>query len=166
LTGPDETAKLIGSIMPVGSGEIHLSSKVKEDFHFPWLQFLAEGLLDSGRRNEAAEQVSRMMELTIRSLKQQGAFFAAYSADEGDGVGERNNLHGLAPLGLFLKTLGVQIISPRQVRLEGISPFPWQVTLRHRGLFIVRDADRTEVTFPDGRTAMVTDAGACIVSIE
>ena len=166
LTGPDETAKLIGSIMPVGSGEIHLSSKVKEDFHFPWLQFLAEGLLDSGRRNEAAELVSRMMELTIRSLKQQGAFFAAYSADEGDGVGERNNLHGLAPLGLFLKTLGVQIISPRKVRLEGISPFPWQVTLRHRGLFIVRDADRTEVTFPDGRTAMVTDAGACIVSIE
>ena len=45
------------------------------------------------------------------------------------------------------------IVSPRKVYLSGRNPFPWPVTIRHKGLTIVRAHDSTNVTFPSGRSA-------------
>ena len=115
------------------------------------------------RRDEAAHLVTRMMEITVQSLKQQGSFFAGYNSKSGAGVGEHNKLYGLAPVGLFLETLGVKIISSKQVRLEGTNPYPHPVTLRYRGLVVTRHADHTEITFPDGKKVEVNDAQPCMV---
>ena len=166
LSSPEDGEKILEKILSEEAAEISLFSKGEDDIHFPWLQFLGEGLLISGRRVEASRLVTRMMELAIQSLKQQGSFFDGYTAGTGSGTGDQNSLHGLAPLGLFLRTLGVQIISSKQVRLEGSNPFPWPVTLRHRGLIIVRNSDHTEITFPDGRTSRVSDPAACLISIQ
>ena len=166
LSFPEDVEKILKTVLNDETEEILLSSRINDEIHFPWLQFFGEGLLISGKRVEASRLINRMMDLTIRSLKQQGSFFDGYTANTSSGTGERNSLHGLAPLGLFLKTLGVQIISSKQVRLGGRSPFPWPVTLRHRGLVVVRDAEYTEITFPDGRTTRVSDPDACIVSIQ
>jgi hypothetical protein len=163
LTDLDQLEQLLGSVMPNGSREILLSNKRKGDIHFPWLQFLGEGLLELNQRDEAVQLVTRMMDLTVQSLKQQGSFFAGYDQKSGIGVGERNKMYGLAPLGLFLETLGVRIISSKQVRLEGKNPFPWPVTLRYRGLVVTRHADHTEITFPDGKKVEVNDAQPCMV---
>ena len=83
----------------------------------------------------------------------------------GTGVGERNALSGLAPVGLFLKILGVQIFSATRVRLEGQNPFPWTARVQYQGLTIKRYADRSEVVFPNGKQVEVTDETPCIVSI-
>ena len=141
-------------------------AKVEEDneVQFPWNQFIGSGLLDYGWRSEVSQLMTRLMETSIDSLKQQGAFFNSYQAESRVGQGERNSLRGLAPVGLFLQTLGVQIISPDMVRLEGLNPFPWPVTLRYRGLVIDRQVDFTDITFLDGRNIRVTDPAACVVS--
>ena len=136
------------------------------EVQFPWNRLIGEGLLAYGRRSEACRLITRLMETSIRNLKQHGAFFNSYAARDGAGLGERNNLHGLAPVGLFLNTLGVQIISSNAVRLEGVNPFPWKVTIKYRGLVIHRSAEYTDIIFPDGQTARVTDAAACLVSRE
>jgi hypothetical protein len=60
----------------------------------------------------------------------------------------------------------VQIISARSVRLEGTNPFPWPVTLKYRGMTIVRNTDVTDIIFPDGETTRVTNTAACLVSQE
>ena len=134
------------------------------EVQLPWNQLIGSGLLDYGWRTEVTQLMTRLMETTIDSLKQRGAFFNSYQAESRVGQGERNSLRGLAPVGLFMKTLGVQIISPDTVRLDGFNPFPWPVTLRHRGLVVVRKADRTDITFPDGQNIRVTDPVACLVS--
>ncbi|MCJ7531343.1 MAG: hypothetical protein MUO64_09980, partial [Anaerolineales bacterium] len=84
----------------------------------------------------------------------------------GQGIGKRNALVGLAPVGLFLEILGVTLMSPWRVSLVGKNLFPWPVRIHYRGLNIYREADRTIVTFPDEQTVTITDPAPCVVSLE
>lgn len=131
---------------------------------FLWNNFAGEGLLAYGMRSQAARLVTRLMVTAVKSLRLHSAFFNSYQPESGSGLGEMNSLAGLVPVGLFLRTLGVEIISNNQVRLEGMNPFPWNVTIQYRGLSIERSTDRTEVTFPDGEKVLVSNPTACLVS--
>ncbi len=133
--------------------------------HLPWNLFICEGLLRYGFRSDAARLVAHFMTAVIQNLKQNQAFFARYHAESGNGIGERNALSGFAPVGLFLQVLGVQILSPTRVRLEGKNHFPWEVTIRYRGLKVVRGLDQTVVTFANGRSVTITDTSPCVVEM-
>ncbi len=104
------------------------------------------------------------MNAVILNLKQMRAFSQRYHAELGSGIGERNALNGLAPLGLFLQTLGVTIHSTTRVRLEGRNPFPWPVTIKYRGLTVVRGLEETTLTFPNGAVTTVTETAPVIVT--
>ncbi len=132
--------------------------------HLPWNHLIGEGLLAYGFRIEATRLTAHLMNATIQSLKQASAFYQYYHAERGTGIGERNGLGGFAPVGLFLQALGVTIFSSTRVRLEGQNLFPWPVTLKYRGLTVVRELDQTVVTFPNGSTVTVTDTSPTIVS--
>ena len=132
--------------------------------HLTWNNFIGEGLLAYGYRHEAAQITTRLMNAVIGSLKQDHVFFERYHAVTGVGLGERASCLGLAPVGLFLKTLGVEVLSPTSVRLEGTNPFPWPVTLAFRGLKVVRGLESTEVTFVNSAPITVTDPAPCVVS--
>lgn len=130
---------------------------VGQAVHMPWNHLVGEGLLAYDLRAEAALLTARLMTAVITQLKRQRAFARAYHAELGDGLGERHTLHGLAPLDLFLQTLGVEIRSPRAVVLSGKNPFPWTVTVQYRGLMVTRQAESTQVTFPDGQSLSLAD---------
>ena len=132
----------------------------------PWQQLIGEGLLTYGYYSEAAQLIARSMNAVILNLKQQHAFYRAYHAERGVGIGERNALAGLAPLGLFLQTLGVQFLPGSRLRLSGKNPFPWPVTVKYRGLSVTRRSDQSEVTFPDGRTVALSDPSDTLVCPE
>jgi hypothetical protein len=127
---------------------------------------IGEGLLKYHFRSEAADLVSRLMGAVVHSLRENGVFQRYYHADTGEGIGERNALSGLAPLGLFLETLGVRLISNKRVFLTGFNPFPWPVTVKYRGTTILRQQDRTSVTFPNGQNVLVDDPSPMIISLE
>ncbi len=132
--------------------------------HLPWNQLIGEGLLGYGFRDEAARLTENTMKAVIQSLKQNHVFYERYHAVTGGGLGERGALTGLAPVGLFLRTLGVEIVSSTRVRLEGRNPFGWPVTISYKGLKVVRGPERTEVTFPNGQIVSVSDLAPCTVS--
>lgn len=134
--------------------------------HPPWNQLLGEGLLAYGLRTEAAQLTAHLMAAVIDNLKKRRAFFQAYHAETGAGMGERNALAGLAPLGLFLQTLGVEFLPRNRVRLSGKNPFPWPVTVKYRGLAVTRQAERSVVIFPDGQTLALDDPTDAVVSAE
>ncbi len=131
-----------------------------------WNQLIGEGLVQYGFRAEAAELVTHLMNAITSNLKQERAFRRYYHADNGQGAGERNALHGLAPVGLFLDALGVRLISSWRVALTGSNPFPWPVTVKYRGLTVLRQKEKTMVIFPDGQTTVVENPDPCIVSLE
>ena len=132
--------------------------------HLPWNQLIGEGLLAYGFRTEASRLTAHLMNAVIQSLKQTHAFYQRYHAERGAGIGERNALNGFAPLGLFLQALGVTVISPTRVRLEGKNLFPWPVTIKYKGLIVERGPESTMITFPNGETTTITDSNPTIVS--
>ncbi len=148
-----------------GSGQRAEANPVCLSVHLPWNHLIGEGLLEYGFRAEAARLTTNLMNAIIQNLKGNRAFYQHYHAETGAGLGERNALTGLAPLGLFLQTLGVTILSPTKVRLEGKNPFPWPVTVQYRGLTIRRDMDSTEIIFSNGKSAIVSDPKPCVVTM-
>jgi hypothetical protein len=131
----------------------------------PWNELIGEGMLAYGCRLETAALVERLMQGVIIALGQSGAFHRIYQADSGVGVGERNALQGLAPFRLFLDTLGVRIISPKRIFIEGFNPFPWPVTVKYRGTTILRQKDKTTVVFPDGQTLSTDKTTPSIITL-
>ncbi|MEW6094005.1 MAG: hypothetical protein AB1531_08585, partial [Chloroflexota bacterium] len=82
---------------PGRSGQALQSASVCQAVHLPWNALIGEGLLAYGFREEAAQLTARLMSAVIVNLKKQRAFYRAYHAETGAGLGERNPVHGLAP---------------------------------------------------------------------
>jgi hypothetical protein len=140
------------------------AESVSQAVHLLWNLFICEGLLKYGFRSDAARLVAHTMTAIIQNLKQNRAFYARYHAENGTGIGERNALTGLAPLGLFLRVMGVEILSPTRVWLEGENPFPWDVTICYKGLKVIRGLKETKVIFANGKTVTVTDIAPTLIT--
>jgi hypothetical protein len=138
---------------------------VAQSVHLPWNLLICEGLLSYGFRSDAARLFAHNMTAVIQNLKQNRAFHARYHAERGTGIGERNALSGLAPVGLFLKIVGVKILSATRVRLEGENPFPWDVTIQYKGLKVIRGQKKTEVLFANGKSVTVEGGESTVVEV-
>lgn len=134
--------------------------------HMIWNSLIGEGLLKYDYQQEAVDLISRLMKVLTQNLKVNNSFYNYYHAENGHGLGERNSLAGLVPIRLFLDALGVRIYSPNKVWISGKNPFPWPVTLRYRGLIVIRDFHRTIITFPGGQTAIIKSSEPRIVTVE
>lgn len=141
------------------------AESVSQAVHLSWNLLIGEGLLRYGFRSDAARLVAHIMTGIIQNLKQNRAFYARYHAEKGTGIGERNALSGLAPLGLFMKVLGVEILSATRVKLEGDNPFPWDVTIQYKGLKVIRGTNKTEVVFANGKSVTVTGSKSTVVEL-
>jgi hypothetical protein len=106
------------------------------------------------------------MRAVVMNLKRDQSFRRFYHAQTGVGIGERDALVGLAPLQLFLYVLGVKLYSPTRVEIAGRNPFPWPVTVKYRGLTVLRQSDKTTIIFPDGQAVTLDGAEPRIVALE
>lgn len=121
-----------------------------------WNSLLAEGLLAAGRRTEAAELVQKMLASCRATLERDRGFRTVYHPDVPGGFGRRDSAYGLFPLRLFLDVLGVRLVSPWKLEIEGSNPYPWPVQVRWRGLQVERPVQgSTVVQFPDGHEVEV-----------
>jgi hypothetical protein len=142
------------------------ADQLSNSIHIPWNHLIGEGLLTYGYRRETVRLTAHIMSAIIQNLKRSQSFYQSYHAETGTGMGERNTVHGLAPLGLFLNALGVEIISPNRVILSGENLFPWPVTVKYKGLTVSRLMEHTEIIFPNGRPVIVNDPTESVVSNE
>lgn len=141
------------------------SSTLEQPVSIVWHTLLLEGFIAYGYREHAADQFQRLMRLITSKLANHRSFFAEYDAETGAGIGVPYTIFGLAPLGLFLRILGVEMQDNREVRLEGSNPFPWDITLRYRGLEVQRGMKKTTVTFPNGHSATVENQGRKMIQL-
>jgi len=139
---------------------------VSYSVHLAWNQLIGEGLLAYGYRRDVARLTAHLMSAIIQNLKRSQSFYRTYHAETGAGQGERNTLHGLAPLGLFMAALGLEIQSPTRVILKGENLFPWPVTVKYKGLTVTRMMGQTEVIFPNGQPVNLTDPTDAVVSCD
>ena len=151
-------------LQPFGIGMLPLDQMPPEPgglacVHLPWNILVIEGLLHYGYQQLSADLLQRLMNGLLHSLRQSGSFRELYHAETAQALGERNHLRGLPPVGLFLKTLGISSLRNNEVILHGFNPFPWNVTVKYRGMSITRHAQDTVVTFSNGETITVAGEG-------
>ena len=116
----------------------------------PLNALLLSGLVRYGYRPQAAHLFQRIMDGLLACVRQEKALFEAYNADVPQGLGQRQDVVGAAPVEALLEILGLQLATPRRVRIEGHHPFDRPMTVRWRGLTVRREASVTRITFPDG----------------
>jgi hypothetical protein len=131
-----------------------------------WNLFVIEGLIKYNFRSEAAQLFARLVNVIIKSLKEENCFREYYDAETGKGFGERNHLGGIIPVGLFIELLGLKIYSAKKIHISGHSPFPWTVTLQFKGLVIIRHQYETVIIFPDGQSVEVKQPNPTMVFLE
>ena len=64
-----------------------------------------------------------------------------------------------------MQALGVTLLSATKVKLEGKNLFPFAVTIKYKGLTIVRTSEQTTVTFSNGESVIVKEETPCIVEM-
>ena len=163
---------LIGTFMlPYGAPICHLELKSANPASLngvspQWISLVGEGLLGYGYRKEAAELFTRTMDGITASIKGFTSFREYYNAETGLPIGERNHLRGLAPVGLFLKLVGIQKLAQREVILTNFNPFPWPVTVQYLGTTVVSRLAEAVVTFSTGESICVSGPGPHRVSLD
>jgi hypothetical protein len=130
-----------------------------------WNSLVGEGLLRYAQSRRAAELVTRLMKAITHNLKLGQAFYRSFDVASGHAEGERNALLGLAPLGLFLQTVGIQIITPYKVKLIGSNPFPWPVTVKYKNLTVIQHNKKAMIIFPDGQSVTVRNDQPQVISL-
>lgn len=131
-----------------------------------WNYLICDGLLKRDQRQLAASLMTRIMKLIIKNLASSRSFFAEYHGVTAAGMGSGYEITGMAPLGLFLRILGVRIEHQREVVVEGKNPFPWPVSIRYRGLDVHRGREETTITFPTGQRTTIADAAHKVVRLK
>jgi hypothetical protein len=125
----------------------------------PWNHLIGEGLLRYGYRDLAASLVTRLMNNVINSLKEHHNFRQYYHAETGLAAGERGHLHGLAPVGLLLQTLGIRHLGSKEILLDGFNPFPWTIIVQYHKVQLTFFPDKTEIIFPNGQKVTLDHPG-------
>lgn len=142
------------------------ASESNYTFNLLWIQLIGEGMLKYGYHNEVAQLFTQIMPSIVQSLKTRRGFSEYYSVTSGKGQGEKNFISGIAPISLFLDTIGVRLISPQKMASRGFNPFSWPVTVKYRCLSINKKKEKTIVIFPNGETTEIEDKTPKIISFD
>jgi len=121
-----------------------------------WLTLMGEALIESGKMQEATELVQRILRVQTSVLKANKRFSEFYDSDKPEGLGEPANVAGIVPVHLLMRVLGVRIISSAKVWVGGTYTWGQAVTLRQRGVEVIRQDKSTTVTFPSGYSTQVS----------
>ncbi|MEJ2010919.1 MAG: hypothetical protein P8X64_01705 [Anaerolineales bacterium] len=114
------------------------------------------GLLRYGYRQRAVELVRKLMPAVVERLQREGDFGTYYHPDESKPLGSQHGFEGLAPLDLFLESLGLRLSEPSRVRVEPGNPYPWPISIRWRGLTVKYQDEQVIIVFPDGASVRVS----------
>ena len=163
LTSEREYARPYGAPLSPRGGQ--KAASWRRAVWMPWNTFAVEGLLAHGEAAAAARLLESLAAAAESALRAQGTFAEAYHADTGEALGGRETLSGLPPVGLWLRTAGIEPLSPHKVRFTWPTPFEEEITAAFWGWRIRRAPGRTLITTPDGETRTLTAPEPCEVEI-
>lgn len=144
----------------------YVSTEICQHINLMFVALIIEGINHHGYKLIAVDLFSKIMDAVIKNLKTDGSFRQFYDASTGDGVGERNILNGIVPVGLLLEILGVRILSPWKIEIRDENPFPWPVTIKFKGLTVMKQREKTTLIFPDGQIQEINDTNPQIIALE
>ena len=99
------------------------------------------------------------MNAAAASLKTHQSFRQYYHAGVCLATGERGHLHGIAPVGLFLRVIGIRQLGQKEIIVDGFNPYSSPIHVQYRKVRLTCYADKTEITFASGQKVTVDQPG-------
>lgn len=131
-----------------------------------WNTLIIEGLANHGETQKAAEFFINMMNGIVQGLKDYDGFYPLFDTKTAQPVGQYNAISGLVPMRLFLKIVGINLLSPTKVAVWGSNPFPWPIEINWRGLTLWKEGEHTRITFPNGAAAEYNSEKPVLITAE
>jgi hypothetical protein len=122
-----------------------------------WVTLLGEGLIEYGRLDLAAALLQRLLRAQIAVYKERKSFFEFYNSDKPEGLGETGHLGGIVPLHLFLRIVGVRVISSTKIWTGGAYPLDTPTRIQQHGVTVQRTRENTTVQFASGHTVTLSN---------
>ena len=116
-----------------------------------WNNILLSWLIENDEREQAFRLYSQLMVAQSSLLKSEHVISENWQVQSGRAQGLKNSVSGLMPICLFLELAGIHIYHENKVRLQGSNPFPWQISIRFRGLEVTRNGKNATIRFPNGQ---------------
>ncbi len=117
-----------------------------------WLTLIGEGLLHYGYTRQAVDVLTNLLTAQTRVLTEQKKTFEFYHSDEAQGCGERGHLVGIVPLYLLMEAVGVRILSPGKVSVNGTFAWNRRIRIAQHGVAVERSDKGVQIKFPSGHT--------------
>jgi hypothetical protein len=128
-----------------------------------WNAFIIEGLLRYGYNEIAVDLLDKLALNMSGSLAEHGAFYRCFLHNR-EPVSEENPLSGLFPVRLALKLLGMQVNSQNRILIRENSPYDMPVTVKYRGMKMIRQKEQAQIAFPNGQSVLVSGPGTHLVT--
>jgi hypothetical protein len=120
-----------------------------------WNTLLGEALIEHQQLEAATEAIYKLMEVQIKALREHNMFREFYHSDQPIGLGDQGHVNGIIPLHLFMRVIGVRIISDHAVWTGGPYYWPTPMTIRQHGVEVQRSRDETRIQFPNGHSVQI-----------
>jgi hypothetical protein len=153
----------IPEVLPVGQEQ---PEGLQSPINILWNTLITQGLARNGCTEPAAVLFTNFMTAIIGGLRNYDGFYPYFQMEDGQPLGEKNAISGLAPIRLFLEIAGIRILSPCKVALWGHNPFPWPIEITWQGLSLRREEAEVRITFPDGTTCTCENADPVVITPE
>jgi hypothetical protein len=128
------------------------------------LSMVMDGLIHYGYREDASRLVMGLMKAIIRNVKTDGYFHESWDALSNAPMGRENHICGLPPLGVFLRTAGLEFLEDQSIAVLGENPFEQEMDIRYKGIHIHRGVRETEITFKNEPPIIITGTDKKIIS--
>ena len=128
------------------------------------LSMVIDGLIHYGYREDASRLVMGLMKAIIKNVKTDGYFHESWDALSNAPMGRENHICGLPPIGVFLRTAGLEFLEDQSVAVFGENPFEQDIDIRYKGLHIHRGVRETEIIFKNEPPIIITGTDKKIIS--
>ena len=124
-----------------------------------WNSLLVEGLLNYGMRELAAKVCRANLEGIALQWQANGQFNDSIHASDAQGVGDQDTLSGLPGLFTFLRVLGIERISQKEIIFGGLNKYFSAFTVQYGRASLQMDQESTGISTLNGSKTEFHETG-------
>jgi hypothetical protein len=122
-----------------------------------WNEFIIEGLLCAGRRDLAAKACAALLEAQLKQWNANGSVSSMFNASTRHSQGELDTLAGLPAVWPFLRVLGVERLTAKEMLLTGMNEHLPSITVKYKGTSLTMQPESTTIRTVKGEEIRLTE---------
>lgn len=122
-----------------------------------WNDFIIEGLIFAGKRDLAAKICTALLEAQLKQWNTNGSVSSMFNAPTRHSQGELDTLTGLPAVWPFLRVLGIERLTTKEIILAGMNEHLPSITVKYKGTSLTMQPESTTIRTVKGEEIRLTE---------